>query len=323
MALIFGVPDTQLSLTSHNRRNAVIDQVYQGKAFTNAMAAHGGFGGESGGLELVTPLRMSKSTAGGSFSGYDLLDTTPQDNETSAKCPWAHEYQTAAMSWVDKTNNQGEGKIIDWAGQKTEDAMMALHDRLNVRFMAAQPAAGSKDPISITEVIDVAPTADPPRTSSIGSIGNANTWWRNKQLTGGAFTVADWTTMWNTVSDGEEFSKFLLTSSTIWEYYHNSLTGLVRYGGAGDRTGDQGFTDLLFMKAPVVWDPQIGITDAVYFINTDFLKIQVHPEGDYQTGDWIEPDNQAAATMKILWKGNLECNNRRRQGVVSAITAPA
>jgi len=75
MALSFSVPDSELTATLHNRRNMVIDQVYQGRAFWNAMTSMGGIKNESGGLELVTPLRMSKATAGGSFSGYDLLDT--------------------------------------------------------------------------------------------------------------------------------------------------------------------------------------------------------------------------------------------------------
>jgi len=39
--------------------------------------------------------------------------------------------------------------------------------------------------------------------------------------------------------------------------------------------------------------------------------------------DFVEPDNQAARTAKILFMGQLEVSNRRREGVISAITAPA
>lgn len=323
MALNFSVPDSELTATLHNRRNRVVDQVYQGRAFWNAMTSKGGLKMEGGGKELITPLRMSKATAGGSFSGYDLLDTTPQDNETSARFPWAYEYQTVAVAWTEEMENMGPGRLINWVEMKTDDAMMAIVDRANTKLMATQPAAGSKDVISLTELIDDDPTGEPPRAASIGNIANSNTWWRNSVTTGGAFSVADWNTKWNDCSDGEEDPTFLLTSQTIYEYYENSLTGLIRYGDVSNRTGDQGFERLLFKKAPVIWDPQIGLTDNVYFINTNYLKIVIHTNGDFKTGEFKEPDNQAAKVAKILLAFQLECTNRRRCGAVIDITAPA
>lgn len=76
MALSFSVPDTELSLTLHNRRAEVVDNIFQGTPFLNAMSTMGGVRTEDGGLELVVPLRLSKNTTAGSFSGYDILDTT-------------------------------------------------------------------------------------------------------------------------------------------------------------------------------------------------------------------------------------------------------
>jgi len=321
MALTFSVPDTELSLNLHNRRNEIIDQVFQGTAYMNALSSFGGVKMESGGQELVTPLRMSKNSTAGSFSGYDILDTTPQDNQTSMRTPWSYNSATVAVAWTETLKNAGRGKLIDWVRTKTDDAMMALRDKLNVQLLQAQPAAGSKDPNSITEIIAGDPSTDPARTTAIGSVGNANTWWRNKATSGGSFTTADMVSMYNDVSDGQDFPTFLLTSSTIHEYYENSLTDLIRYEGG--RTGDQGFTDLLFKKTPIVWDPQIGNTDEIYFINTKYFKLVIHSDGDFVTTDFIEPDNQAAKVAKILWAGNQECSNRRRCGTLHGITAPA
>jgi len=321
MALTFSVPDTELSLNLHNRRDEVIDQVFQGTPFFRAMSSHGGIRMESGGQEITTPLRMSKNSTVGSFSGFDILDTTPQDNETSMRLPWSFDAATVSIAWTETLKNAGRGKLIDVVKQKTDDAMMALRDKLNVQLLQAQPAAGSKDPISITEVIDEDPTADPARTASIGSIGNANTWWRNKYTTGGAFTVADMNAMYNDVSDGHDFPTFLLTSSTVYEYYENSLTGLIRYGDS--RSGDQGFTNLLYKNVPIYWDPQIGNTDEIYFLNTKYFQLVIHSDGDFVTTDFVEPENQAAKVAKILWAGNLEANNRRRLGTLHGITAPA
>ena len=248
-------------------------------------------------------------------------NATPQDNETSLRFPWAYDYATVSVAWTETLRNAGRGKLIDWVRQKTDDAMMSLRDKLNVQLLAAQPAAGSKDPISITELIDEDPTADPARTASIGNISNSNTWHRNKATSGGAFSIADMNTMYNDVSDGHDFPSFLLTSQTVFEYYENSQVGQIRYGNG--READAGFTSLMYKNTPIGWDPQIGNTDEIYFINTNYLKLTIHSDGDFKTTDFIEPDNQAAKVAKILWAGNLECTNRRRQGTLHGITAPA
>ena len=322
MALNFSVPDTELSLNLHNRRDQVIDNIFTGVPYMNALRRFNGLRQESGGQEITTPLLMSKNSTTSSFSGFDILDTTPQDNETSARTPWSFFAATVSVAWTEKLKNAGRGKLVDWVNQKTDDAGVSIRDALNIAFMAAQPAAGSKDPVSITELIDVDPTGDPPRTASIGSIGNSNTFWRNQNTVGGAFSVADMNTMYNDVSDGQDFPDFLLTSQTIFEHYENSLTGQIRYSN-GERTGDQGFVELMFKNTPILWDPQIGVTDAMYFINTDYYHLVIHTDGDFVTTDFVEPDNQAAKVAKILWAGNQECTNRRRCGVLSAITAPA
>ena len=220
------------------------------------------------------------------------LDTTPQDTATSARYPWAGEYATVAISWMEEKKNQGRGRLINLLNQKIDDAQDTLKDLLNIHLLQTQPAAGSKDPASITEIIDEVPTADCNRTTSQGSIGNANTWWRNKATAGGAFTIADMAAMWNDVSDGHDDPTFLLTSSTIHEYYEASQTGLIRYEST--EMANAGFKHLMYKTAPIIWDPQIGLTDDIYFINTKYFKLCVQAGADFITTDFIEPDNQAA-----------------------------
>ena len=321
MALTFSVPDTELSLTLHNRRPEVVDNIFTGTPFMNAMREHGGVKNEDGGYEIVQPVLMSKNTTATSFSGFDILDVTPQNNETSAVFPWRLEAVTISISAEEEAKNEGKGRLINLLNQKIDDATMSLRDKLNIHFLQAQPAAGSKDPTSITELIDEAPTADPARTAAIGSIGNANTWWRNQATDGGAFTIADMNAVWNDVSDGIDFPTFMMTSSTVFEYYENSQVGLIRYGDT--RMADAGFDALFYKSKPIFWDSQVAHTDEIYFINTKYFKIFIHPRMDFRTTDFIEPDNQAAKTAKILWMGSLACSNRRRTGTLHGITAPA
>ena len=322
MALTFSVPDTELSLILQNRRSSVVDQVMTGTPFLAAMSRLGGVKTVDGGSTVVCPLRMSKNSTAGSFQNYDTLDTTPQDNETSAQFAPTGEAATITLSWMEETKNMGKGRLVNLLNQKIDDAADTLKDLLNIHLIAGQPAAGSKNPTSISELIDVAPTADPARsTAPLGGIGNANTWWRNQATDMGAFSVADMNTMFNDCSDGHDFPTFLFTGQTNFEYYENSQVGQIRYQDT--RIADAGFPTLQYKNAPILWDSQIGVTDAIYYINTKYTKLCIWEKGDFVTTEFVEPANQAAKTAKILWMGQLICDNRRRNGVSAVITAPA
>jgi hypothetical protein len=222
-----------------------------------------------------------------------LLDTTPQDTETSAKYPWAQDYATITLAWTEEKKNQGRGKLIDILNQKIDDARDTVRDGLNIQLLATAPAAGSKDPISLNELIQSAPTSNPARTASIGGIsGAAQTWWRNKFTNGGAFSVSDMNTMFNNVSDGIDPPTFILTSQTVFEYYENSQVGMIRYEDT--KMADAGFQSLKYKSVPIIFEPVIGITDSMFFINVKYLRLQLMAGADFITTDFVTPDNQAA-----------------------------
>jgi hypothetical protein len=321
MALTFSVPDAELTATLANRRPEVVDNIFKGTPLLFAASRLGGTQPVDGGLGLVKNLMYAKSTAGGAFSDYDLLDTSPQNLETGAKFDDASYYETVSISFQEEKRNQGRHAVFSLWNQKIDDATMTLKDRVGAALTATQPAAGSKALVSLTELVDEAPSADPPRTAAIGGIGNSNTWWRNQATSGGAFSVADMTAMYNDVSDGSDFPSLLVTSSTVWEYYHNSQVGQIRYQDT--RIADAGFPTLQFMNVPIVWEPQIGNTDEIYYINFKYYKFETFDGADFAATEVVKPDNQAARVGQYLWMGQATCSNRRRLGTLHGITAPA
>ena len=322
MAFTFSVPDTELSLTLQNRRAEIVDNIFRGTAFMSALRSKGAVDTVSGGLELVTPVRFAKNTSVQSFDSYDILDTTPQDNETSAKYPWAQIAATITLAWTEEKKNQGAGKLIDILNQKIDDARDTIRDAMNIQLTATAPASGSKDLISLAEIVQSSPGTNPSRTASIGAIsGSAQSWWRNKATSGGAFSVSDMNTMYNNVSDGIDPPTFMLSGQTVYEYYENSQVGQIRYSDT--KMADAGFQNLMFKATPYMWEPLIGTTDSLYFLNSKYLRLQIMSGADFVTTPFVEPENQAAKTAKILFMGNLTCTARRRQGTLYSITAPA
>jgi hypothetical protein len=303
----------------------VVDNILTGTPFLLAMSRLGGMKTVDGGSSVVMPVRMSKNTTAMSFKDYDLLDTTPQNQETSAQYEPTGLAATATLSWMEDVKNMGRGKLIDMWNQKIDDAADTLKDKLNLSLIGNQPSAGSDDPNSLSEVIDEGPTAAAARgTTPTGGIAQATySWWRNQNTSGGAFTVADMNTMFNDCSDGVDFPTFLFTYQTPFEYYENSQVGQIRYQDT--RIADAGFPSLQYKNAPVLWDSQVGSNhqDEIYFINTKYTKLCVWAKGDFIMSTAVEPANQAARTAKMLWMGNLVCDNRRRNGTLHGISAPA
>jgi hypothetical protein len=323
MALTYSVPSTELSATLANRRTTIIDNIFEKAVFMGMMRMHGGVRMESGGNTLDIPLRMAKNTAAGSFTDYDILDVTPQDTLTTAQVDWAGEYASISISWMEERRNEGRHAVFSLLQSKIDGASDTIRDNINTKLLQTQPAAGSKDIISITEWIDDTPATNPTRgTDSIGRIdASTHSFWRNQATDGGSFTVADMNTVFHDVSKAADMPTFYLTSQTIYEYYENSQVGQIRYENAD--TADAGFQTLQYKGRPLVWDPNIGSTDNIYYINTDYMKICIHVNGDFVTSDFVKPDNQLARVAQIAFMGQLECSNRRRVGTLYDITAPA
>jgi hypothetical protein len=195
-----------------------------------------------------------------------ITKLTPQDTLTSVRYPWAQDYATITISLVEEKKNQGRGRLLNLLNQKIDDAETSARDLLATQLLATAPASGSKDPISLTEIVQTTPTTSPSRVASIGNIsGTTYSWWRNRATNGGAFSVSDMSTMYNTVSDGSDFPQLLLTGQTVYEYYEASQVGQIRY--ADTKMADAGFQSLMYKQTPIAWDPLIGITDSLYFLN--------------------------------------------------------
>jgi hypothetical protein len=304
-------------MTLHNRRAQIIDNIFTGTAFLNMMRARGGVEIEpTGGVGIVRGVRFAKNSTAASFSGFDTFVISPQDNETSLNYPWSSLWVHVSIAWDEERRNSGQARLINLVNQKIDDAEMALRDELNIQLLQDQPAAGSKDLNGIEELIDETPAGDPTRgTAPLGGIsGAAAAWWRPQaDVSGAAFGVGAMNTMYNDASDGSDFPTFVLSTQASYEAYEADQVDQIRYGAADAL--DASFSSLLFKQVPLVWDPSVTLANSMYFINTNYTKLVIHEEGQFVTSDFIEPDNGASKTAKILLMAQLITTNRRRNGV--------
>ena len=69
MALSFSVPDTELSATLHNRRAEIVDNIFKGTAFMNALRRYNAVDTEDGGLTVTGSDVAATGGGGGGGAG--------------------------------------------------------------------------------------------------------------------------------------------------------------------------------------------------------------------------------------------------------------
>jgi len=76
--------DALLTTTLFNYRKQLFDNIFKDSAFLAALRRGDGVMMMDGGERIAVPLMFEGNATVKSYSGYDVLDTTPQDGMTTA-----------------------------------------------------------------------------------------------------------------------------------------------------------------------------------------------------------------------------------------------
>jgi hypothetical protein len=126
--------------------------------------------------------------------------------------------------------------------------------------------------------------------------------------------------LWLNQVRGDDKPDLIVASNDYFSFFEASQVSMKRYtrdSEAGEADG--GFTSLKYKNADVIFDGGSGIPAAhMYFLNTDYIELVVHRDANLSVQDQMQPYNQDAAVIPILWMGNMIVSNRRLQGVLKA-----
>ena len=272
-----------------------------------------------------------------SYSGYDILDTSPMDGITSAFWEWRQASVPIAISSLEEKKNSGEARIIALLEAKTKQAEMGIQEFFNKRLLVG--AGGSSITTAYTSPVNGSTFIDPlplliktdPSTTAVGTLDPAvHTWWRNQ------FQDAD---------TGTTFALFLkvlrqlrlkcgrgpggmpdlhLTDENVYTLYETALAAA--HQNPSYERADIPFENIMFHKAPVTYDEILpnwdGGSETVsttagtwVMINSKFFEIKVHSGTDFAPTPFQKPENQDAKVAHILWLGGIGMSNRRKHGV--------
>jgi hypothetical protein len=318
MALDFN----ELSATTYkNYRKTLTDNIMKKVGLYAFMRKKGRIERREGGLKLVEPLMYGTNSTFKSYSGYDVIDTTPQSGITAAEYSWKNVACSVTISKEEEMENSGESKIINLLKAKITQAEKTITLNMNQMLYGDGTGNGSKDFSGLKLFVTAA-------ASTAGGIdGSTYTWWDNIRDTVANFSTEGLKYMrsiYNQCCREGDKPDIIVTNRSSFEAYEGLLTPIERinFSKGENLAGDLGFETQTFKGCPMMWDyhadAQIG--NVMMFLNTDYLKLVLDPRQDFELGEWRVPVNQLAKTAILSARGEMICNNRQVQGRL-AITA--
>jgi hypothetical protein len=339
------------TLDAYVSGGTMFDNIFKESAFLAALRRFDAVQMQNGGERIRAPLMYGDNSTVKSYSGYGLLDTTPQDGITTAFYPWRELGGTISISRKEERQNSGEAAILGLLQSKIKQAEMTMRETLNTQLI--QGTVSSATFVDGNDQQDLFPlgyflrkdnTANP-STTNVGNIAASNSWWRHHTAvldsgsadTGNDFaiSVSTWKGLtvalkriYNFCSRGSGGSPNLgVLDQTSFETYESALDDKVRY--TDTKMADMGFDTIKLRGATLIWDEQVPDIDTgtvaltkgtAFLLNTNFYKLIIDSETDIVTTPFVEPENQTAKTAKILFMGNAAVSNLRKHGVAYAIS---
>jgi hypothetical protein len=317
--------DALLTTTLRNYSRKLRDNIFNGMPFLKWLTSKNRINLQDGGYQIVEHLLYGKNSTMKSYSGYDVLDTTPQDGVTAAYFNWKEYGGTIAISRRERRQNAGKHQLLNLLKVKIQQAELSMKDKISEDIFAN---LSSEPTTAITPL--VLHVSNTPSTTTVGGVSGATyTWWRNHQQSVGAYgsNLENYLrTGFNTCSaGGASYPDAILCTQTAYEYYESLAASGKRFVNEA-RTADLGFEVLQYRGADMFWDggwasnvPATG--ESIALLNSENIELIVDSQSNFVTTEFIEPENQTAQVAKVLAMMNLCINNRRKLGLLHGISA--
>jgi hypothetical protein len=268
---------------------------------------------EDGGKRLAKPVLYALNDTVGSYDGYDLLDTTPQDGFGEAVYDWKQYAGAVTIDGRTERLNSGAAQIINILTAKIEQLRVSMEDDLNSMFWGDGTGNSSKDFLGLQAIVK--------SSGTLGGIDPATeTWWKSRTASGTDLTTIDGVRDLNTMRNGLRIAKsvpdFGFTTQTVFEAFEALMAPNIRFESTA--MGDLGFENVAYKGATVLFDNDCP-SASWYFLNSKYLQFTKHSGTWLKMGPFVSPVNQDAKTALVISMGELVTDVRRAHGYLTSI----
>lgn len=307
-----------VTTTIENRQRKLADNVTNHNALLRHLKDKGQIKETSGGRVIVEELEYAENATFQRYSGYEVLDISPSDIMTAAEFNWKQYAVNVTWSGLEAViQNAGKEKFIDLVGSRIRNAEKTMANNLAVDIYSDGTASSGKQ-IGGLELL----VADAPTSGTVGGIDRGTySWWQNQIVNTSTISATNiqkyLNTLWIKCTRGADTPDIIVADDAYFNLYWQSLQTNQRF--TSDRRAAAGFTNLLYMDVPVFFEKSAdgGISaNHAYFLNTDYIRMRVHPRRNMTPLREKTSVNQDATVIPILWAGNMTISNSSLQGVL-------
>jgi len=278
-----------------NRSRTLADNVSNHNPLLNRMRERGNLTQVTG-RDIVRELEYSDNSTVAFYNGYEVLDTSPSDVLTAAVFEYKQLAGNVTISGREQIQNSGEQAIINLLEARIGNLERSMENSLASSLFSDGTGTSSKEIGGLQLVV-----AD----SGSGTVGGINsstfTFFQNKQATAtsSAFSTAniqsDMNSLYIQLVRGTDAPDLVVAGSTPYTTFLATLQTLQRV--ADSRLADLGFTAVKYLNSDVVYDSNCAAS-RMYFLNTNYLRLETAAGRDFVPGEAKESINQDA-TVKL------------------------
>lgn len=275
-----------------------------------------------GGAAIVVPEVFAEETAGGSYWGAQILDTTLTDVIQPAEWQWKFYYQPIVIPYTDYLLNQGPTGVLDLIKAKEETAMASLLQKLSRAIWKTAPQNTSTD---LDNFIDAIVTTNNVYGGIDRSVA-ANSWWisggaanAGPTVLGANLSQSAMQTEYGKVTFGNEEPGTILTTQAGYNALWNLMIGNIRYE-KDEETTRAGFRrHLMFNNAVTLHDQFVPAGD-MFFLNEKYICVYYLSRDYFVIEPFLKPSNQRILISNVYVSLNVVVKGPRYQTALTSVS---
>ncbi len=302
-----------VTTTLRNRSRTLSDNVSNHNALLRRLRENGNQTSVTG-RDIVRELEYADNGTVQFYSGYESLDVSPSDVLSAAVFDYKQLAGNVTISGLEQIKNSGTEAIINLLEARINVLEKSMMNSLSTSIYSDGTGTSGKEVGGLQLIVADA------GTGTVGGINSSTyTFWQNVQTTAtsSAFSVAnvqaDMNTIYLSLVRGADSPDLVMAGTNAYTAFLGSLQAIQRI--TSDDLANSGFTSLQYLNSDVVFDSACN-TNRMYFLNTDYLRLEVAAARDFVPGEAKMSVNQDAMVTPMFWSGNLTCSNRALQGVI-------
>ena len=302
-----------ITTTLRNRSRTLADNVSNHNPLLNRMRERGNLTQVTG-RDIIRELEYADNGSVAFYNGYEVLDTSPSDVLTAAVFEYKQLAGNVTISGREQIQNSGEQAIINLLEARIGNLERSMENSLASSLFSDGTGTSGKEIGGLQLVVADA------GSGTVGGINSSTfTFYQNKQATAtsSAFSTtniqSDMNSLYIQLVRGTDAPDLVVAGSTPYTTFLATLQTLQRV--ADSRLADLGFTAVKYLNSDVVYDSNCDAS-RMYFLNTNYLRLETAANRDFVPGEAQKAINQDATVVPMFWSGALSCSNRSHQGVL-------